>query len=159
MTVPVQHGKGLRAVAVLTLILLLVPAAIRGQEKASGNNGHFDGWLSDGKWGADKQTFEVKFSPRRAEATFTVSEKGFGWVQIQTTFPETFVPWEDVTGWCTDSETRRLMVADQRSLATPEFSGFKPADFATVVNQYFRRYARDTEIAPAGGRCSRLAFQ
>lgn len=90
----------MRIATTIALIVLPLPITIWGQTQTTTGAGHFEGWLSDAHWGADKQTFDVRFGIRRVEATFTVAKNGFGWHQTFTNAKETFNSWGAVAAWC-----------------------------------------------------------
>src|SRR5688572_25248572 len=90
----------MRIALTIALVLLLLPVAVGGQAQTPPATGHFEGWLSDANWGADKQTFDVRFGVQHVEATFTVAQNGFGWHRTFTNSKETFNSWPDVTAWC-----------------------------------------------------------
>jgi hypothetical protein len=141
----------MRLTTILALVMLVIPAAIWGQNNAPSTAGHFKGWLADSAWGAEKKSFAVHAGIRNMEATFSVSTTGYGWVYLQTTFPATFIPWEDVTGWCSQPGTGLMISSRPRG---EQFSGFKPEDLDTVVNKYLKQYAPAAEKTNLERGCS-----
>jgi hypothetical protein len=143
----------MRTAVTVTLGLLLLPVVAGGQTPATSATGHFEGWLSDASWGADKQTFEARFGVRRVEATFTVAGNGFGWRQTFTDMKETFSRWGDVTAWCSAPGIVALRTKQDPS---PRFVVYelKPADLATIVDGYFKKYAAETEWRGPGFECT-----
>jgi hypothetical protein len=91
------------------------------------------------------------------EAKFGVSPSGFGWVYLQTTFPPTFIPWEQLTGWCSQPGTA-LMITSHLAPAPFPFADFKPEDLVTVI-KYFKQYAPEAEVTDPQQGCSRRAFR
>jgi hypothetical protein len=134
----------MRTALTIAVILSLPPAPVWGQAQTSSTTGHFEGWPTAQSWGADKQTFDVRFGVRRVEATFTVAQNGFGWHQTFTGMKETFRRWGDVTAWCSGPGTVALRTEQDSS---PRFVVYelKPADLTTIVDGYFKRYAAAAE--------------
>jgi hypothetical protein len=109
----------------------LAPAKCRPNQQTS-RAGHFEGWLSNARWGANKKTFEVLFGVRRAAATFAVAEGGFGWHVSFTNFDETFNVWDDVKSWCSAPQTVVFSTA-QRGGQPFAMYDIAPEDLATIV--------------------------
>jgi hypothetical protein len=143
----------MRTALTIAVILSLPPAAVWGQAQASSTTSHFDDWPSAASWGADQQTFDVRFGIRRVEATFTVARNGFGWHQTFTGMKQTFSRWGDLTAWCWGPGTVALRTEQDSS---PRFVVYelKPADLATIVDGYFKRYAAAAEWSGPDFECT-----
>ena len=139
----------MRIALTIALIVLPLPAALSGQTQT----GHFEGWLSDAHWGADKQTFDVRFGVRKVEATFTVAKNGFGWQQAFTGVKETFNSWESVTAWCFAPGTVLFRTQQDGSSRFGVYE-VKPEDLVTIVDGYFKRYAPQAEWSSPDWKCT-----
>ena len=126
----VQFGQ-MRAVRILTVVLLSLPAALRSQDHA----GQFKDVIS---WGPNKETFKVSLTIRRAEGALMVSEQGFRWFMIGAAETGTGpIPWEDIRSWsCGPAEL--VITATPHG---PAQIGLKHSDLVKVVNQYLRKFA------------------
>jgi hypothetical protein len=142
----------MRIATTIASVLLVGPVAVSGQTQATAGTGHFEGWLSDASWGADKQTFDVRFGIRHVEATFTVAKNGFGWHRTFTDSKETFDSWADVTAWCWAPGTVALRVKQ----GPPGFVVYQlePEDLATIVDGYFKKYAPAAEWSGPEFECT-----
>jgi hypothetical protein len=129
-----------RIAPTLAPILLLLPVSVWSQQ-----------------WGADKQTFDVRFGFRHVEATFTVAEHGFGWHQTFTSSKETFNSWESVTAWCSAPGTV-LFRSQQHPSAGLGVYELKPEDLVAIVDGYFKKYAADAEWSGAGWECTSVGL-
>ena len=147
----------MRIATTLAPILLLFPYSVWSQAQTTADTGHFEGWLSDAQWGADKQTFDVRFGIRHVEATFTVAANGFGWHQTFTGMKETFNSWKSVTAWCSAPGTV-LFRAQQRPSSGLGVYDLEPEDFVTIVDEYFKKYAPEAEWSGAGWECTPAAL-
>jgi hypothetical protein len=136
----------------IALIVLPLPIAICGQTQTTAGTGHFEGWLSDAHWGADKQTFDVRLGTRRVEATFTVAKNGFGWHRTFTNVKETFNSWEAVTAWC--AAPGALLFRTQQADPRLGVYELEPEVLATIVDGYFKRYAPQAEWSAPGWECT-----
>jgi len=143
----------MRIATTLAPILLLFPVAAWSQAQVTSDTGHFERWLSDAQWGADKQTFEVRFGIRHVEATFTVAANGFGWHQTFTSSKEVFNSWGSVTAWCSAPGTV-LFRSQQHPSAGLGVYDLEPADLVTIVDEYFRKYAPEAEWSGADWECT-----
>lgn len=143
----------MRIAMTIALFVLPLPTAIWGQTQTTTRTGHFDGWLSDAHWGADKQTFDVRFGIRHVEATFTVAKNGFGWHQTFTNIKETFNSWKAVTAWC--FAPGALLFRTQQDPG-PRLGVYelKPDDLVTIVDGYFKKYAPQAEWSAPGWACT-----
>src|SRR5262245_14468081 len=124
-------------------LMLLLPLAARSQEQQPSSAGHVEGALSAPQWGADKQTFDARFGPRHMEATLTVANNGFGWHRTFTTSTDTFNAWRDVTAWCSAPGT--VLVRTRQSPSHHDFYELTPADLASIVDGYFKKYVSEME--------------
>ena len=141
----------MRIAMAIALIVLPLPTAIWGQTQTTTATSHFEGWLSDAHWGADKQTFDVRFGIRRVEATFTVAKNGFGWYQTFTTVKQTFNSWEAVTAWCFAPGTLLFRTRQGPGLGVYEL---EPEDLVAIVDGYFKKYAPQAEWSAPGWECT-----
>lgn len=143
----------MRGPSTIALVLLLVPTAVWSQAQAPSATGHFEDWPASARWGADKQTFDVRYGIRNVEATFTVSQNGFGWHRTFTDMKETFDPWANVTAWCSVPPGT---VALRTKEGAPRFvvSGLEPEALATVVGGYFKKYAPAAEWSGPEFKCT-----
>ena len=147
----------MRIATTLAPMLLLLPVAAWSQAPVTADTGHFEEWLSDAQWGADKQTFEVRFGIRHVEATFTVAANGFGWHQTFTGSKEVFNSWRSVTAWCSAPGTV-LFRGQQHPSAGLGAYDVEPADLVTIVDEYFRKYAPEAEWSGADWECTAAAL-
>lgn len=145
------------ATALAPILLLLLPVSAWSQAQAISESGHFEGWLSEAQWGADKLTFDVRFGIRHVEATFTVAANGFGWQQTFTGSKEVFNTWESVTAWCSAPRTV-LFRSRQPPSAGLGVYDLEPADLVTIVDEYFRKYAPEAEWSGADWECTSAAL-
>ncbi len=104
----------------------------------------------------DKQTFDVRFGSRHVEATFTVAANGFGWHQTFTSSKEIFNSWKTVTAWCWAPGTV-LFRAQQRPSGLGIYD-LKPEDLATIVDEYFKKYAPEAEWIGPESECTNAAL-
>jgi hypothetical protein len=141
----------MRIATTLAAILLLLPVSLWGQSQAAADTGHFERWLSGAHWGADKQTFDVRFGIRHVEAAFTVAENGFGWHRAFTTAEDTFNAWADVTAWCSAPGTVAFRTRQRPSSGVYDLG---PEDLATIVEQYFKKYAPAVEWSGPEWQCT-----
>lgn len=137
----------------IALIVLSLPTSIFAQTRTAAGTGHFEGWLSDAHWGADKQTFDVPFGIRHVDATFTVAKNGFGWHQAFTNAKETFHSWQAVAAWCSAPGT---LVFRTKQDPGPRFGVYElePDDLAAIVDGYFKRYAPQAEWSDPEWKCT-----
>jgi len=145
------------ATTLAPILLLLSPVSAWSQAQAISESGHFEGWLSDAQWGADKQTFDVRFGIRRVEATFTVAANGFGWHQTFTGSKEVFNSWQSVTAWCSAPGTV-LFRGQQHPSAGLGVYDVKLEDLVTIVTEYFKKYAPEAEWSGADWECTSAAL-
>ena len=143
----------MRTATIIALVLLLLPAAVWGQAPAAPAAGHFADWPANARWGADKQTFDVRYGIRNVEATFTVSQNGFGWHRTFTDMKETFDSWANVTAWCSALPGT---VALRTQSGAPRFvvNGLEPEALATIVDGYFKKYVPAAEWSGPEFRCT-----
>ena len=138
--------------ATLTLILLL-PVAGSSQGQASG---HFEG-SSGPSWGADKQTFDVKFGVRHVDAFFTVASNGFGWQQAFTNSKDTFRPWDEVVAWCWAPGTVLVRTRRDASGRVAVYD-LQSEDLATIVDEYFKKHVAELEWRSSSFECTVAAL-
>ena len=140
------------------IALLALPLAVAwGQTQTTAGSGHFEGWPSEARWGADKQTFDVRFGFRHVEATFTVAQNGFGWQQTFTGMKQTFNPWADVTAWCFAPGTVLYRTQEDRGFHLGVYE-LEPDVLATIVNGYFKKYAPQAERSAPEWECTPAAL-
>jgi hypothetical protein len=121
----------MRVARFLTLVLLSVPTALRGQD-------HGEQFKDSISWGTNKETFKVALTVRRRyEGAFTVSAQGFRWVVLGAADTGTGpIPWEDLSGWSCGPYV--LTMTTPLSYAQ---IGLKHEELLKVVDQYLRKYA------------------
>jgi hypothetical protein len=136
----------------IALIVLPLPTTIWAQAQPTAGTGHFEGWLSEAQWGADKQTFDVRFGFQQVEATFTVAKNGFGWHRTFTSVKETFNPWGSVAAWCSAPGT--LLFRAQQAGPGLGVYELTAEELATIVDGYFKRYAPHAERSAPEWECT-----
>jgi hypothetical protein len=128
-------------------LFLILPGVTAAQTEATPSTSHFEGWPFSSQWGADKQSFEATHTRIRLQlGVLTVAENGFGWRPAFTDSDGTFVPWAEISAWCTAPDTLRIRIGEA---AVPiSYENIKPEDLTTIVGAYFGKYAGGKE--PSG---------
>ena len=138
------------------LALLLLSGSAWGQTQAAAGTGHFENWLDEPPWGADKQSFEATFqSIRQRIVVFTVAANGFGRRTAFTDSKWAFNAWGDVSAWCSMPGTLLVRLGEARY---PDvFQDIVAEDHSTIVDAYFRKYASEFEASAA--ECTRTGLR
>jgi len=121
--------------------------------------GHYNGAASPlSRWGAGANTFSVHEGVRLQELTFTASADGIGCSYPETKFPDTFLAWEEIAGWCADGEQKLMLMSPGRSRPL-EIWDFTRENLTTVLEKYLKRFAAAAEIVDTERGCTRQAFR
>lgn len=139
------------------LALLLLSGSAWGQTQVAAGTGHFENWLDEPPWGADKQSFEAATaqSIRSRIVVFAVAENGFGQRTAFTDSKWTFDTWGNVSAWCTAPGTLLVRLGEDRDPTV--FQDFDAEDLSTIVDAYFGKYASEFEVS--GPECTRSGLR